>query len=456
MSFDPTRRGANSAAGARARQAPADSHQGPCRDVLRRHEREATAAARGTAKTRRDFVAKLLPRAADTRVLYAAWHDLAAEGGQGPGVDGLRFEHLEDHQVWQLVRTLGKSIRDDTYRPGPDRRVAIPKTGTGTRVLSIPTIIDRMVQRAVVSVLQPYLDCFLGDGCLGFRPGLGINEALALVERLAVEGDQWVWLAEDLKNAFDNVRQERLLDVLRTFLPDEGMMRPLGRLVRTDGGTGVRQGGPLSPLLLNVYLNHLLDRKWNKLFPGVPMLRWADDVLILTRTKQEALQAYQGLRRLLLPAGMRLKGTPEQAVVELQGGAEIVWLGYRLRKGEGVLEVSLTTRAWKRLSERLELCHEKDCSNVRAVETILGWVSQMGPCLPTTDVDSAYARVVSLAKELAFDELPSKEEVTRIWRLAHKRWERCRKWTGKDQGDMPVAPPTDCETGGTRRSAGAP
>ena len=208
-------------------------------------------------------------------------------------------------------------------------------------------------------------------------------------------------------------------------------MRLLGKLVETDGGIGIRQGGPMSPLLLNAYLNHVLDRRWNKLFAGVPLLRWADDVLILTRTRQEALQAYQGLKQLLLPAGMRLKGNPTQAVHDLQGGESIIWLGHRLCRIKGGLEVSLTTRAWKRLSERLELCHEKDCSSLRAVETILGWVSQMGPCLPTTDVDGAYARVVSLARGLGFDELPPIEGVRRSWHQAYKRWERCRKLPGQ-------------------------
>jgi retron-type reverse transcriptase len=457
MSFDPCRRRGNGIVGARARQAPADSHQGRPGDFLRRHAVEAAEAARGTAKTKKTFVAKLLPRAADSRNLRLAWGYLAAEGGQAPGLDGLRFD-LEDHEVWQLVRTLGTSLKDDTYRPGEDRRVAIPKSnGVGTRVLSIPSVIDRLVQRAVVQVVQPFVDPLLGEHCLGFRPGLGINEALALAERLAVGGDRWVWLAEDLKNAFDNVRQERLLDVLRTLLPDEGVMRLLGRLVRTDSGIGVRQGGPASPLLLNVYLNHFLDRRWNKMFPGVPLLRWADDVLILCRTKQEALTAYQGLRRLLLPTGMRLKGTPEQAVIDLQGGAEIVWLGYRICKAEGGLKVSLTERSWRRLSERLELCHEKDCSSIRAVEAILGWTDAMGPCLPAVNADRAYARVVSLARDLAFDELPPAEEVRRCWRQAYRRWVRCRKQSGRALGDCAGGSAyRNCETGGTRRPAGAP
>ena len=432
MSFDPTRRRGKGVAGAHARQVPADPHQGTRRDFLRRHEAEAVAAARGTARAKKAFARKLLPRAADSRNLRTAWGYLAAEGGQAPGIDGLRFDELEDHEVWRLVRALGKALKDDTYRPGPDRKVPIPKAGgAGTRVLSIPSVEDRLVQRAVVQVLQPYLDRFLGGGCLGFRPGLGINEAVALAERLAVEEGRWAWLAEDLKNAFDNVPQRRLLDALHTLLPDGRMMRLLGRLVETDGGIGIRQGGPLSPLLLNVYLNHFLDRKWGRLFAGVSLLRWADDVLILTRTRQEALQAYQGLGQLLLPAGMRLKGTPEQAVHDLRGGAEAVWLGFRFRKAEGGLEVLLTERSWKRLSERLELCHEKDCSSIRAVETIFGWVSQMGPCLPTTDVDGAYARVVSLARGLGFDELPPIEGIRRSWHQAYLRWVRCRKLPGQ-------------------------
>jgi retron-type reverse transcriptase len=458
MSFCPARRGGNGVAGARARLGPADPHRGTRRDFLRRHETEATAAARGTPAAKKAFVARLLPRAADSRNLRRAWDYLAAEGGQAPGLDGLRSDDLEEHEVWRLVRTVGEVILDDTYRPGPDRKVAIPKSGgAGTRTLSIPSLVDRLVQRAVVQVTQPYLDHFLGDGCLGYRPGVDINKAIAKAEQLAVEGGRWAWLAEDLKDAFDNVPQRRLLDALRTLIPDGGVMRLLGRLVKTGGGIGIRQGGPLSPLLLNVYLGHFLDRKWHRLFPGVPLLRWADDVLVLCRDRQEALQAYQGLKQLLLPAGMRLKGTPEKAVHDLKGGAEAIWLGYLLRKGEGGLKVLLTERSWKRLEEKLGLAHTKDFSSQRAVETILGWVGQMGPCLPTTDVDRAYARVASLARDLAFDELPSKEEVTRSWRQAYLRWGRCREQLGKGLGERAGGSAyRNCETGGARRPAGAP
>jgi hypothetical protein len=131
MSFDPARRWGVCVAGARARLGPADPHRGTCCDFLRRHEREATEAARGTARTRRDFVAKLLPRAADSRNLRLAFGYLAAEGSQAPGPDLLRFDQLEEHEVWQLVRTLGKALREDTYRPGRcrSRRPVAPAPG---------------------------------------------------------------------------------------------------------------------------------------------------------------------------------------------------------------------------------------------------------------------------------------------------------------------------------------
>jgi retron-type reverse transcriptase len=231
MTFDPCRRKGKGVAGARARQGPAGLHEGARRDFLRRHELEAAAVAQGTAAARKAFLATLLPRAADSRNLRLAWDHLAADGGQAPGLDGLRCDHLEDHEVWGLVRTLGRAILDGTYRPAPDRKVQIPKaSGKGTRTLSIPSVVDRVAQRAVVQVVQPYADVFFDEHSLGYRPGSHVYQALALAEGLIVKDGRWVLLAEDLKDAFDAVPQQRLLDVIRTYLPDEGMVRPMARV----------------------------------------------------------------------------------------------------------------------------------------------------------------------------------------------------------------------------------
>jgi hypothetical protein len=149
---------------------------------------------------------------------------------------------------------------------------------------------------------------------------------------------------------------------LRIHIPDEQMMRLIERVVLTKTNRGLRQGGNLSPLFLNVHLNHFLDGKWRRQHPDNPLLRWADDLLIQCRDQEEARQAYQDLKRLLEPTGMTLKGTLEQTIHNLHDGAYADWLGYRLLKGENGLVVHLTETAWKSLAEKLEQDHEKNCS----------------------------------------------------------------------------------------------
>jgi hypothetical protein len=140
MYFSPCRRrGTRGVAGARDRRGSADAHSGSFRTVLRRHEQEARAAARGDRPTRQAFVDRLLRRTADNRILRLSYDLLAADGGQAPGLDGLRYTDLEDHEVWQLVRALSRAIRNGTYRAGPDRRLEIPKaSGRGPGRCSSP------------------------------------------------------------------------------------------------------------------------------------------------------------------------------------------------------------------------------------------------------------------------------------------------------------------------------
>jgi Reverse transcriptase (RNA-dependent DNA polymerase) len=304
----------------------------------------------------------------------------------------------------------------------------IPKTsGSGTRKLAIPTTIDRMVQRAVVQVLQPFLDPVLGEHCLGYRPTSSTNRALAVAEELIVKEGRWVLVTEDLKDAFNHVPQRRLLDVLRLYIPDGRMLTLLERLVVTSTGKGLRQGGNLSPLLLNLYLHHHLDQKWHQRSNGVPLLRWADDLLALCRSTQEAQRAYSDLSQLLTPTGMQLKGTVVKTVHDLDEGTVAEWLGFELSKGESGLRVSITESAWKSLAERLELAHTKDGSPLRAIDTIKGWISQMGTCFSHTNISRAYARIVSLARNLGFEEIPSLGEVSESWQLAHIQWSQCRR-----------------------------
>jgi len=428
MYFHPCRRrGRRGVAGARVRQMPVEAHEGLRRDFLRRHEMEAAAVAEADPTTRQAFVARLLTRTADSRNLRLAWDHVAASDGQAPGADGLRCGDLDDAEAWDLVRRLGRDIRSGSYQPGRDRTKQIPKaSGVGTRTLTIPSVIDRLVQRAVVQTLQPLLDPLLDERCLGYRPSSDRNKALALAEKLAVKEQRWIWLTQDIRNAFDNVAQRRLLDVVAMLVPDEGMVTLFEKLVLTGSGRGLRQGGNLSPLLLNLYLHHFLDRKWRRQSPDLPLLRWADDLLVLCRTTGEADQAMAGLANLLRPAGMTLKFPPEKAIHDLRN-REAEWIGYRLSQGGEGLRTEVAEGAWTSLAEKLEQAHEKPCPPLRVIQSILGWVEALGPCYEATDLPMAYARIVSLANSLSFDEIPTQREIRRTWAEASRRWRTHRK-----------------------------
>jgi hypothetical protein len=202
----------------------------------------------------------------------------------------------------------------------------------------------------------------------------------------------------------------------------------LVRVVIENGkGKGLRQGGSLSPLLLNVYLDHFLDQPWKKQMPGCPLIRYADDLLILVQDEKQANEADQCLRQRLLAAGMPLKGNTKTSVHDLETTESVEWLGFRVRKEGTGVEVLPAERSWSGLRDSLEQGHAKPDSPIRAIETIEGWVGQMGPCRPFLDILTFFAEIATLASGLAFDEFPSLERVVELLDDAYGRWDHIRK-----------------------------
>src|SRR5262249_46045260 len=168
--------------------------------------------------------------------------------------------------------------------------------GRGERPLVIQSILDRIVQRSCVQVLQPVLDALLDPRSFGFRPGRSHLHALALAERLARSKGLWCWVAVDIKDAFGSVPLNRLLDVVGKYLPDGELVKFLKVVLGGSKRPGLRQGGALSPLMLNLYLHHLLDTRWRELHPELPLLRYADDLLIVCPSREQAHEAYDELK----------------------------------------------------------------------------------------------------------------------------------------------------------------
>ena len=411
----------------------AAAHAGTAADFLRRHRREAAVAAHADQRARHAFAAGLFERVADTRNLYAAYAHVRSHGGDAPGVDGLRPSQVDPEGAWEMVRQVRATLFDETYRPARVRKQKIPKTsGPGFRTLSIPTLVDRVVQRALVQVIEPYLDPHFDDNSFGYRRGRGRLQALARAQWYTVEQDRGIWITEDLKNAFDMVPQKRLLDIIRTRLPDERVMRLIELFVVTASGHGVPQGGPASALWLNIYLDHLLDRVWHQRHPDVPLVRVADDLLLVCKDTVAAQQMYAELETVIAPTGMGLKLGSASAIRDLRAGQVAEWLGYRIRSTGNELVYDVADRSWQSLTLKLELAHEKPLAPLVALDTIAGWVAQLGPGYAERKVAGTYTRVRQIAREQGFEEVPRLKDFHTNWLAAHNRWlevwnEECRR-----------------------------
>jgi retron-type reverse transcriptase len=362
---------------------------------------------------------------ANDRNLRIAWDYCRQEGGTSPGTNGRRYDDLDGQAVWSLVHALQAAILAGTYRPGADRLVRIAKgPGRGTRTLRLQDIEDRVVARAAVQVLQLVLDPTFAASSFGSRPGSDPwLRAMAYAETIATREDRWIWTADDLRDAFEQVPHGPLLEILHKRLPDERLGRFLEVMIANARHRGLRQGSPLSPLLLNVYLDHLLDTPWRRRHPETPLVRYVDDLLVLGRSRREAKAAYDDLRELLHAAGFVLKGSKSVSIVNLKR-QPVGWLGFRFQRPADRLEIRLGDEAWEDLTQRLARLHNMPDAPLRADELLCSWIFQRGPTYRFEDCRATIERVMRLARSLALDEIPSRRTLRAVWKHGSERFRR--------------------------------
>ena len=231
--------------------------------------------------------------------LTAAWR--AVETNQGAaGVDGLDIkqtrEHLREH--WEGM--AGKLIGGE-YRPAAVRAVQIPKPQGGTRTLGIPNVQDRLIQQAIHQKLSPLWEVEFSDHSYGFRPNRSAHDAIRAAQGYIQAGKTWV-VDIDLKSFFDEVNHDRLMRLIGQKVRDKRLLRLIGNVLRApmqmpDGSRqkrqkGTPQGGPLSPLLANIYLDEL-DKELET--RGLSFVRYADDVAIFTSSERSAVRVLKGV-----------------------------------------------------------------------------------------------------------------------------------------------------------------
>ena len=387
-------------------------------------------AARDAAKKLpglRGLAPEMVRLISDEKTLYAALNTLRAEGSPTPGPDGVRYQDIAAGGDWAWCRAVRDTIRGGHYSPGRERVHKIPKgPGRGTPTLVVQSVEDRVVQRAAVEILQPLLDPLFDPLSFGFRPKKGPLRALAAAERLTRDRGPGVWVSVDIRDAFGSVPLGRLIDVVRKYLPDDELVEFVETLARSEKVRGLRQGGPLSPLLLNLYLHHTLDRPWRGSNPDAPLVRFADDIVLLCQDRLQAGDAYRALLARLRSAGLKLKECEADAVRDLAGGESVTWMGFAIGGTPEGLKYGVTGAAWDSLAEKFAAAHGRANSPLVAYAAIEGWVQDKAQCYPEADRGAAYARMKSLAQEEGFDEVPAPRRVERAWQLAYARWCKLR------------------------------
>lgn len=251
--------------------------------------------------------------------LYAAACKVTGKS-KAAGVDGQSCEAFAEHLLVE-TRNLSEEIRTQSYRPSAVRRVHIPKPGrpNETRPLGIPTVRDRVVQRAIVNVIEPILDHQFHERSFGFRHGRGAHDALRIVEQKLQEG--YVYVVDvDLKGYFDTIPKQGLMNLIKEHISDTRMLNLIQMFLDQNimeelrewkPIAGVPQGAVLSPVLSNLYLNPLDHEMSDR---GFEMVRYADDLVVLCRSESEAVSALEMIRVWVEAAGLILHPTKTKIV----------------------------------------------------------------------------------------------------------------------------------------------
>jgi group II intron reverse transcriptase/maturase len=347
--------------------------------------------------------------------MFDACERVVRNGGAA-GVDGMTAEELQPY-LTKHYRELRESIRGGWYKPAPVRGVKIPKPDGGKRQLGIPTVIDRMVQQALVQILQPIFEQAFSDSSYGFRPKRSARQAVERAKGYYEEG--YTVVADlDLEKYFDTVNHDLLIKMVRETVDDEAVVVLIKKFLKSgvmaegivsQREQGTPQGGNLSPLLSNIYLtkfDRMLEERGHK------FVRYADDCNIYVKSRRAAERVMEGCIR-FLEGKLKLKVNRKKSAVG--SPLKLKFLGFSFYWSKEGVRIRAHEKSLKRLAERLKALTSRKRSGT--IEEILeeltvllqGWLGYYG----IADMKAYLKRISEWLRR-------------RIRQIYWKRWKRVR------------------------------
>lgn len=323
---------------------------------------------------------KLMERIISSGNVRKAWKQVKSNKG-ACGIDKMPIDEFVDwaKKEWDAVRT---SLLNGMYHPEPVRHVSIPKKSGGRRNLGIPTVLDRVIQQSIQQILTPLFDPYFSEKSYGFRYGKSPHEAIRKVQEFVVSGYNWV-VDIDIEKFFDRVNHDVLMSRVSRKVPDKRVLKLIGKYLRAGvmkeevvhpTVIGTPQGSPLSPLLANILLDDL-DKEIES--RGLNFVRYADDVLILVKSKRAGERIMESLTR-FIERKLKLKVNRKKShVLQISECSYLgfVFKGKKIRWSDDAYQAfrfrvrKLTGRSWS-ISMRARL--------QRLTVYIRGWINYYG------------------------------------------------------------------------------